>query len=430
MALHLKSAIPLDASLDANGNKLLDDGDDALPKNEYESVSVWVVPRKRNNKKIQDSSSQNEERVFKELSEYPYAKIINNLLPPEIRVLGWAPVSDEFSARFSATTRTYRYFFVRRQLDLPKMQQGLDLMVGKHDFRNFCKMDVEKVYNFERIIHDAKIIKVQPAENGFAIATALESSSTIPPSSHQMCYAEIHGQAFLWHQIRCIMEVLFMIGNYLEKPAVITELFDVAKYPGKPAYPLAPEKPLVLHDCGYPNLQIGYSVQNIWNVSCQLEQQWEELILAAARIRNGISVFENVSILKDDLVAFASSKTTERNRKLQKSGLIPSSSTDDEADLASTLPMPSESTLSWRDALDWLQTTCNLIPDANGLNTSIHIPLLQRSRGTTYEQKVEALQKSEKRRQKYEENVIKKRKTAAEDAEFYNHMTQQGGTGL
>jgi tRNA pseudouridine38/39 synthase len=291
-------------------------------------------------------------------------------------------------------------------------------------------MDVEKVYNFERLIYDAKLV-VKDDDDDIE-HNGNDDSNTAASLSQQMCYVEIHGQAFLWHQIRCIMEVLFMIGNRLEEPSIITELFNVEKYPGKPGYSLAPEKPLVLNDCGYPHLQVGYSVQNIWTVSCQLEQQWEELVLAAARIRNGIDTFQSVAVLKNDLLQFATSKITERRRKLQKSRARVAEEgkdNEDDVDLSSTLPQDAI-TIPWKDALHWLRQYFELVPDVNGLNTSIHIPLLQRSCGTTYEQKVQSIQNSEKRRQKYEENVIKKRKTTEEDAAFYNHMTQQGGTGL
>ena len=76
--------------------------------------------------------------------EMDYAGILNNVLPPDIRVLGWTPVADTFHARcgicaarivrggcgrdhvtvcapvlrFSTLRRTYRYFFVKRDLDI------------------------------------------------------------------------------------------------------------------------------------------------------------------------------------------------------------------------------------------------------------------------------------------------------------------------
>ena len=52
-----------------------------------------------------------------------------------------------------------------------------------------------------------------------------------------------------------------------------------------------------------------------------MEQQWEELTLAATRIRNGIESFLDVSILKEDLITFASNKITERNKKLERAGI-------------------------------------------------------------------------------------------------------------
>ena len=39
------------------------------------------------------------------------------------------------------------------------------------------------------------------------------------------------GQAFLWHQVRCILAVLFLIGEGKEQPSVISELFDVIQNP-------------------------------------------------------------------------------------------------------------------------------------------------------------------------------------------------------
>lgn len=46
-----------------------------------------------------------------------------------------------------------------------------------------------------------------------------------------MYYLNIEGNAFLWHQIRCIMGLLLLIGEGKETPDVITELLDVEKCP-------------------------------------------------------------------------------------------------------------------------------------------------------------------------------------------------------
>lgn len=390
IALKLKSNIPLEAKLESDG---LPATENDLPKNESERIRVSVPPKKGDGP-----------FVSKDVAEYPYTKMLNSVLPDTIRILGWSPVSDEFSARFSATTRTYRYFFVQRRLRLDKMREALQLMVGKHDFRNFCKMDVEKVYNFERTIYSAELIECP--EGG-------------------VCYLQFLGQAFLWHQIRCIASIVFLVGQGLEEPSVVKELLNVEEHPGKPGYPLAAEQPLVLHHCGYPNLQMGHSAQNLWSVSCQLEQQWEELVLAAARVRNCVESLRGATVMKRDVVEFTRKKLQDRIKKRNKHHATAISS-DIDLDIVED-GLANDSSLTWGDALDWMsQLEC--YPGPEGERT--HKPLLQRSRGTTYEEKIEGLSKSKRRQQKYEENVVKKRKTAEEDAAFYEHMTKQGGTGI
>jgi tRNA pseudouridine38/39 synthase len=417
VALQLKSTIPLDASWEEDGKATL--SEEELPKNSMDRLRAWVLPKLKKKKKQQlkpddddgnDTTTTSTVRQEKQLTEYDYAKILNNVLPDDIRILGWSPVSTDFSARFSCTTRTYRYFFVQRQMDLEKIRQGLERLVGKHDFRNFCKMDVEKVYNFERIIHSAQVIQLK---------------------EYGVCYLQIVGQAFLWHQIRCIAHILFLVGQGLESPDIVTELLNVENLPGKPSYPLAPERPLVLHNCGYPNLRVGYSVQNVWSVSCQLEQQWEELILAAARVRNCIDSMTTVPVLKEDLVEFVTTKSQERQKKRQRyySGENRNNAFDVGSGPDSEDSNMTSTTSAWEEALPWLKER-GLVPDSNGLNNAIHVPMLQRSKGTTYEEKIAALQNSGKRRQKYEDNVIKKRKTKEEDHAFYEHMAKQGGAGI
>jgi tRNA pseudouridine(38-40) synthase len=43
---------------------------------------------------------------------------LNRVLPAEIRVIAWAPVRPDFSARFDCIEREYKYFFPKGDLDL------------------------------------------------------------------------------------------------------------------------------------------------------------------------------------------------------------------------------------------------------------------------------------------------------------------------
>uniref|UniRef100_T1J741 Pseudouridine synthase I TruA alpha/beta domain-containing protein n=1 Tax=Strigamia maritima TaxID=126957 RepID=T1J741_STRMM len=168
--------------------------------------------------------------------EIRYTHILNKVLPKEIRVLAWAPVDVDFSARFSCFKRTYRYYFPKSDLDIEKMKIGCGYLIGEHDFRNLCKMDVGNgVVKFIRKITRAEINPITNSDEG----------------GYQLFEFIISSQGFLWHQVRCIVAILFLIGQTVESPTVIEDLLNVEKCPRKPQYDMASELPLVLFDCDF-----------------------------------------------------------------------------------------------------------------------------------------------------------------------------------
>ena len=207
----------------------------------------------------------------KTIKELDYCKMLNGVLPPEIRVMGWTPVTEEFSSRFSCTARVYRYFFVRRGLDLSKMSEALAKIVGDHDFRNMAKMDTEHVSNFRRLIFSARIVR-----------------GTEPEEEREQCHFEIKGQAFLWHMVRNIVQIMFFVGKGHESPSVVDDLFDIAAMPRKPNYKMADDFPLVLHRCEFNDLRLMNSPSNLWELQMNLEKRWERLALKASQLRNQI----------------------------------------------------------------------------------------------------------------------------------------------
>lgn len=50
-------------------------------------------------------------------------------------------------------------------------------------------------------------------------------------AGYDMCELVLSSKGFLWHQVRCIMGVLLLIGQKLEKPDVISHLLDTTLYP-------------------------------------------------------------------------------------------------------------------------------------------------------------------------------------------------------
>ncbi|KAF8863983.1 pseudouridine synthase [Acephala macrosclerotiorum] len=214
--------------------------------------------------------------------EIPYPSLLNRLLPPDIRILAWCPVPPaDFSARFSCRERRYRYFFTQpafppiphhfelgmrsknRQkslkdgwLDIDAMREAAKLFEGLHDFRNFCKVDGSKqISNFERRIFFADIEEVEDTTNGLSFVNGsdfLPAGSTAGGNPKVYTFT-LHGSAFLWHQVRCMVSLLFLVGQGLEKPSIISELLDVEKNPRRPTYEMATDTPLVLWDCVFPH---------------------------------------------------------------------------------------------------------------------------------------------------------------------------------
>lgn len=85
----------------------------------------------------------------------------------------------------------------------------------------------------------------------------------------------IKGQAFLWHQIRCIIGVLFLIGQNKESPNVIKELLDIESNSRKPDYSMASEIPLNLYFTDYDLDGDWYIDKNSLNLAIKkLQSSW------------------------------------------------------------------------------------------------------------------------------------------------------------
>ena len=72
-----------------------------------------------------------------------------------------------------------------------------------------------------------------------------------------VAHIEVIGTAFLWHQVRCIAAVLFLVGLGREPPSIVSDMLDLTKFPRKPQYEMAPEEPLTLWRCVYFNSRTG-----------------------------------------------------------------------------------------------------------------------------------------------------------------------------
>lgn len=175
---------------------------------------------------------------------------MNGVLPEDIRILDIAFVPDDFNARFACIGREYRYFFLRRDKDIGLMKEASKHLIGTHDFRNFCKLNVLATTNYVRTIRELEINEVEEMTfNPWLDEENREIEEEKTKNPFDQFYIRISADAFIWHQIRCIVTVLFNIGLSLDPPEVITDLLDVEKTPRRPGYHFADPRYLVLSDC-------------------------------------------------------------------------------------------------------------------------------------------------------------------------------------
>lgn len=155
-----------------------------------------------------------------EREDWSWVRGINSFLPESI-VVNWAkPVSDEFSARFSAYERTYIYamhagpcrspmaatragYFMMpadKWFDVPAMEAAAQYLIGEHDFSSFrssecqAKSPIKTLYSIE-------IISAQP-----------------------WLYFKIRGNAFLHHMVRNLVGTFLMIGTGKQSSGWMSEV--------------------------------------------------------------------------------------------------------------------------------------------------------------------------------------------------------------
>ncbi|KLO16589.1 tRNA pseudouridine synthase [Schizopora paradoxa] len=204
---------------------------------------------------------------FQNLDELPYVSMLNRVLPPTIRIYAWAPVSPTFSSRFACRNRHYKYIFTSDGLDISKMRDAAERLLGENDFRNLCKLDASKqIVSFKRKILRADISPVSIFVKHKNNAEGSSTSSNQPPEGEIYVF-DLIGTAFLYHQVRYIMAILFLVGSGLEPPSAMTALLNAdpsnplppfregEEVPEvvecKPEYQMADGLPLMLWNCAY-----------------------------------------------------------------------------------------------------------------------------------------------------------------------------------
>jgi tRNA pseudouridine38-40 synthase len=147
-----------------------------------------------------------------------FARALNALLPPAVRVLDAREAPAGFDARRAAWGKRYAYLidrgpsadpFLRRyawhvplHLDLVAMSQALRLVRGKHDFSAFCAA----------------------AGRGRSPICAVHSTRLVSKKSRLVIL--MSADSFLHHMVRNLVGSLVEIGRGAQRPEWIVELLD------------------------------------------------------------------------------------------------------------------------------------------------------------------------------------------------------------
>jgi len=165
-------------------------------------------------------------RTQSPLSAGEFQRALNALLPPTIRIVCAEETGPDFSARWSAKGKIYRYRLYRGKvvppmlwryvlhypfpLDEGAMKEAAARFVGVHDFTSFAAStgseEDDKERNMEREIFAAELERTEDGEE---------------------LWFTVHGRSFLRYMVRKMVGTLLEVGRGKLAPEDIDRLYEL-----------------------------------------------------------------------------------------------------------------------------------------------------------------------------------------------------------
>ena len=179
---------------------------------------------------------------------------LSAIVPDDISIRGLYCATPEFSARFDATSRSYRYriscgnarpvlgwghvwwLWGASSLDVRAMDAAAQCLVGEHDFRSFCK-----VSSAEAILADGRSTSRELTHLGV---------SRVCEAGEDLVVLDVTGNAFLHNMVRAITGTLVEVGRGHRSGAWVAEA--LAACDRAAAGPTAPACGLTFERVTYP----------------------------------------------------------------------------------------------------------------------------------------------------------------------------------
>ncbi|GGG75099.1 tRNA pseudouridine(38-40) synthase TruA [Corynebacterium pelargi] len=169
------------------------------------------------------------------------------LLPEDVRIHRCAFAPEGFDARFSALARHYRYRITThprgalptraadtaawpKQVDLQRMNDAAQALIGLHDFAAFCKHR-----------EGATTIRELQAFSWHDIST---------PEEPQLYEARVQADAFCWSMVRSLVGACLVVGEGRREDEFTRRLLSQSSRSNN--VPVAPAKGLSLVQVDYP----------------------------------------------------------------------------------------------------------------------------------------------------------------------------------
>ncbi|MBQ5781178.1 MAG: tRNA pseudouridine(38-40) synthase TruA [Spirochaetaceae bacterium] len=173
-----------------------------------------------------------------------YLPALNSILPKDVRILDSRQVAEDFHPRFSATSRTYRYFFhcgvpfahetgycwqLHFHPDLNRLNKMSEFLHGEKDFATFTAAGDKSESTFRFV-----------------------ESASFFPLGNKIVF-EITANAFLWKMIRSIVGTMMDIEKKKLPPQEFLRILESANR--KNAGQTAPPHGLFLYRISYDGIK-------------------------------------------------------------------------------------------------------------------------------------------------------------------------------
>ncbi|HJH31582.1 MAG TPA: tRNA pseudouridine(38-40) synthase TruA [Methanosarcinaceae archaeon] len=165
-------------------------------------------------------------------------RVINSKLPDSIWAWAHAHVPDNFNPRWNAVKRSYRYIMSGEQYDISKIRSASKLLIGTHDFANFCTADGDK-----STVRTVKRIDIRV--------------------SGPLTRIDVQANSFLWNMVRKVVTALMMVGSDVRDMEWLEQMLDPESY--EEGIEPASAYGLTLMQVDYPQLirwiEDGYTIR-------------------------------------------------------------------------------------------------------------------------------------------------------------------------